>query len=91
VLAPLPAGLIPLSRFTQNANWRPTPLTTGQALFGLVKNTVAIRRQPEISMMTLAKVAVRAKAYKTDRAEAEAEASAVLELCESGYGILNRR
>jgi hypothetical protein len=55
---PLQVGLVLLSRYKPETKWRPRHVSSGQALLGLLDNTVSARRQPAAALKTL-KEAVR--------------------------------
>ena len=50
---PLPVGLVIVTRYQEDARWRPSQLTGGQGVLELLNNTVPARRKPEIVMPTL--------------------------------------
>ena len=76
---PLTAGVIVVSQYRPGGRWNPRPLTPGEALLALVRNTVAIRRRPEASLRALRQVTARATAFRTVRGEAEAVARKLLD------------
>jgi hypothetical protein len=77
--APLPVGLVVVTRYQAGARWRPRRLPAGQALLALMDNTVAARRDPSFSMPILRAVAARADAVRGARGEAGAVAVALLQ------------
>jgi hypothetical protein len=77
---PLPVGLVALLRYRPGARWRPQTMSAGPAVLDLLANTIAARRRPELAFLTLSQVASSARVLKTARAEADAAATALLEL-----------
>ncbi|MFN3324244.1 MAG: hypothetical protein ACK5AZ_12160 [Bryobacteraceae bacterium] len=80
---PLAPGLIVATRFRAGGRWRPAPMTAGEALLALVRNTVAVRRDPARAIGTLRRVVRGTPAFCGVRGEAAATASALLNLIES--------
>jgi hypothetical protein len=76
---PLPVGLVVLSSFRRRGRWRPTRLTPGAALLGLVPHTVPVRRRPEASLEALTAMLERAVVLKSPRGEADGLAPLLLE------------
>ncbi len=68
---PLPIGLVVLSRFKSGAKWRPRHISAGQALLGILDNTVSARRGPAVALKTLKQVVTRSFAVKGSRGEAQ--------------------
>jgi hypothetical protein len=68
---PLPVGLVIVSRFRENARWRPAQLTAGQGVLELLNNTVPARRKPEVVIPTLQQAVTAATILKGNRGEAE--------------------
>jgi hypothetical protein len=75
----LPVGLVVLSSYRPQGRWRPTRLTPGGALLGLVPHTVPVRRRPEASLRALTAMLERAVVLKSPRGEADGLASLLLE------------
>jgi hypothetical protein len=80
--APLPVGLVVLSRYREGARWRPSRLTPGPALLQLLAHTVPVRRRPEPSLDALSAMVRRATVLKSARGEAEEIAPRLLRLLE---------
>lgn len=78
--APLPVGLIVLSKFRSSGQWRPRRLSPGLGILELLANTVAARRIPEIAMATLHRVVTRAPIIASERGEASDVVEPMLEL-----------
>lgn len=68
---PLPVGLIVLSQFEQGAVWRPRHLSPGEALLGILGNTVSARRAPAAAMHALKSVVSSGFAVKGTHGNAE--------------------
>ena len=66
---PLPVGLIILSRYKAGAKWRPRHISAGQALLGILENTVSARRGPAVALKTLKQVVSDSFAVKGYRGE----------------------
>lgn len=76
---PLPISLVVLSKYRENARWRPLRLTVGQGVLALLDNTVPARRKPEVVFPTLHKAIEKATILKGDRGEVEGIVSRILE------------
>lgn len=81
---PLPVGLIAVTQYREEARWRPRPLTPGQALMALLDNTVLAISQPQVTLKTLGRVAPKAVAIKSLRADAGETAASLLSLLGGG-------
>lgn len=79
---PLPVGLVVLTRYEEGADWSPRPLSPGKAVLGLLANTVAARRDPELALATSERIVRGARALEGARGEARAAAARVIELME---------
>ncbi len=66
----------------EDAIWDPRPLNPGETLLALLENTVAVRRQSELTVKTLKLAVSSAKGVKTERAGASAAAAAILRMVE---------
>lgn len=75
---PLPVGLVLISSYSENAVWRPRPLTCSEALFEMLAHGIAVRYKPELSLRVLREVSSRARSFKTERGDARATAKVVL-------------
>jgi hypothetical protein len=67
---PLPVGLIVATKYHPGAQWRPRPISAGEALLRLLDNTVLARSQPRLALATLQQVVPGAVALKGKRGEA---------------------
>jgi hypothetical protein len=82
--APLPVGLVVVTRYREGARWQPRPLTPGQATMELLANTVAARRRAAVALSLLQQVTAGARRIKSSRPEAEAVVPAILAAAEAG-------
>jgi hypothetical protein len=82
---PLPAGLVVVSRYEENARFRPRRVSPGRGLLELLANTVPARREPDRALRTLEEVVHRAPVLKGVRGEATEAASALLERAEREF------
>lgn len=76
---PLPVGMIVSARYEAGARWRPSVLTSGQALMILIENAVRVRELPHLAMQTLPEAVRRARSYRGRRGEADRVAAWLLE------------
>jgi hypothetical protein len=79
-LPPLPLGWVLNIQYNPAGNWRPTALTRGQMLLALLGNTVAVRRQSELTIQTLKAAVGSAQGWHSDRADAMSAAQDILQL-----------
>jgi hypothetical protein len=75
---PIPVDLVVVTQFRPGAAWRPTELTSGEAVLELMANTVPAQERPEESLATLRLVAQRARVLRSERGEAALAAEAIL-------------
>ena len=75
---PLPVGLVVLSEYAADAQWRPRRPSPGRAALALLANTVSARRAPERALAVLQRVTAEAPALQGRRGEAQAAARAIL-------------
>jgi hypothetical protein len=68
---PLPPGLVLLSRYKAGARWRPRPISAGQALLGLLDNTVSARRGPSTALKALKQIVTQSFAVKGSRGDCQ--------------------
>lgn len=68
---PLLPGLVLLSLYKAGARWRPRHISAGQALLGLLDNTVSARRGPAAALKVLKQVVTQSFAVKGTRGEGE--------------------
>lgn len=78
---PRPPGLIIFSQYEDGASWAPKPLAPGQALLGLLDNSLGARRVPEKTTCALKALTLNAPAFTVERGEAAEAASAILRMC----------
>jgi hypothetical protein len=76
--APLRVGLVLLTQFQSNAQWRPRVLSHGQGVLGLLANTPAARTHPERSLKILAASLGQAKVLYGKRGEAGETVQSIL-------------
>ncbi len=81
--APLPVGLVVMTRYEQGARWRPQTVRASRALMMLLDHTVAVRRSPEVALPVLHKVVAQASTIKTKRGEAAEVVEDILALVSS--------
>jgi hypothetical protein len=79
-LEPLPVGWVMNLRFREGAVWNPQELTPGQTLLALLENTVAVRRQSELTLRTLKLAIEAAKGWQSERGDAAHAAVEVLRM-----------
>jgi hypothetical protein len=77
---PLPVGLVVISNYKEGARWRPQKLSAGQGALELLAHTISARRQPEVALSTLHRVASRASVLKSKRGEARQVIDSILKL-----------
>jgi hypothetical protein len=77
-ITPLPVGLVVVTQYQEGAQWRPRRVSAGRALLALMDNTVAARRDPDVSMPILRAVTFTATAVRSKRGEAGVAAAALL-------------
>jgi hypothetical protein len=69
-VAPLPVGLIVVTRYQLRGRWRPRPLSRAEALLALMDNTVAATRPPAQTMPILREAVARARIIESTRGDA---------------------
>jgi len=84
--APLPVGLVAVTRYRPQAHWRPVPVSPGRAVLALLAHTVPARLRPRAAMTTLRKVVAGAIVLKGPRGEAEEMADVLLNQLERSSG-----
>ncbi len=77
-VAPLPVGLVVITKYQPGARWQARPLSQGQAMLALLGHTVPVRRRPRSALATLRKVVASAAVVKGVRGEAEQMCDALL-------------
>lgn len=75
---PLPVGMIVSARYEAGARWRPSVLTSGQALMTLLENAVRVRELPRLAMQTLPEAVREARSFRGRRGEADRVAAWLL-------------
>jgi len=80
---PLPVGLVVLSTHRPGADWRPEPLTAGQAVIEMLSHTVPARLRPAASLIALERAVAHATVLKGERGEAGDLAPRLLQLLET--------
>jgi hypothetical protein len=78
----LRTGVVLFTAYATGAKWQPRRLTPGQALLGLVRNSVSPRQSPIASFQALRHAAAAATAFETRRGEARAAVPQILRLLE---------
>ena len=76
---PLPVGIIVSARYEAGARWRPSVLTSGQALMTLIENAVRVRALPRLAMQTLPEAVRGVQSYRGRRGEADRVAAWLLD------------
>lgn len=80
----LPAGLILVTRFQENARWRPLPLSAGRGALALLENTVSARRVPQRALSTLQQAVQDTTVLQGTRGEAASVVAQILKCAEDG-------
>jgi hypothetical protein len=80
--APLPMGLVVVSRYRHGASWRPRLLSPGQGVLALLANSVPVRRKPQRTVTTLIQAIANAQILKGVRGEAHEVAVSLLNIQE---------
>jgi hypothetical protein len=78
--SPIPLGWVLISRYEAASSWQPRRLTCGEALLGLLDNTVPLRNRPEQSVKALATAVANAQGFEGLRGEAATFAQQALAL-----------
>jgi len=76
----LAVGLVLLTKFTPGATWKPRSLPSGEALLGMLANTVAARTRSRDVLSTLRQVVLNAPVLTSDRGEVADVVPLILEL-----------
>ncbi len=69
-MKPLPVGLILVTKYQRDAEWRPEPLTAGEAVLELLANTVLARTRSKQALEIFAQAVDGAEAARSPRGEA---------------------
>jgi hypothetical protein len=75
---PLRLGLIAVTTYRADAEWRPRRLSAGEGAMALLANTVPARERPAETMRAISRAADGAIALESDRGEADAVAPRLL-------------
>ena len=70
--APIGVDLVVITEYRPGARWRPRALSNGEALLGLMENTVAARQPPQRTLPFLRQAVLRARAIHSRRGDAHA-------------------
>jgi hypothetical protein len=76
--APLPIGVVAVTRYLPGSSWRPRLLTPGTGALELLNHTIPTLRAPERVLTTLNRLAPRARLLKGPRGEARETAHLLL-------------
>jgi hypothetical protein len=87
-LPPLSLGLVLNTRYSPDAVWRPRTLTSGETLLALVENTVAVRRQAELTIRVLKNAVMPAIGLQSERPEAAITADHLLNLIDEIWEVI---
>lgn len=85
---PTRAGLIVLTSYCPDAEWRPVALAPGEGAFALLQHTVAVRARPQQALRAARDVARDARVVSSLRGEASTVTDGLLEMVR---GILRDR
>lgn len=80
---PLPVGLVVLTEYAADAQWRARRLAAGPAALGLLSHTISARRSPERTMAVLQRLMSQALVIKGKRGDAGAAADIILKTLEA--------
>jgi hypothetical protein len=67
---PLPVGLVAITEYRPDAQWRPSPLSPGEAVLALLANTVPAQERPRQSLAAIRRAAEGQPALEGERGEA---------------------
>ncbi len=81
--APLPVGLVLLTEFKSDVEWRPRELSHGQGVLGLLANAPAARTRTERALKILAASVGQAKILRGKRGEAGETVQSILRRLEN--------
>jgi hypothetical protein len=79
----IPVGMILLTGFQADAQWKPQVLSAGQGILEILEHVVPIRFNPKFSIKVLNRVANRAIIAKTLRGDVSKSADLILDFFES--------
>ncbi len=78
-IAPLPVGIVAVTRYREGADWRPRALSPGQGGLALFANTIPARRRPAAALGAIQRVVSQASIMGGARGEADTTAAAILQ------------
>ena len=76
---PLPVVQVIFTEYQPGAAWKPEPVSAGMAVLEMLRHTIPIQRTPARAMATLTRMMRDAKAWQSQRGEAQAAVAALLE------------
>jgi hypothetical protein len=82
-IAPLPVGVVLLTKFKRDVRWRPRTISCGRGVLGLLANTPAARNRPECALQILTASVAQARILSGVRGEAEHTVQQVLKSLEN--------
>jgi hypothetical protein len=74
----LPVGLVAVTKYVPRGDWRPRPMTPGQAILALLENTLPAQVDPDGSLRVLQTAVDSALTLKSTRGDAEETAQHLL-------------
>lgn len=77
---PIRASLLVMSSYLPGGDWQPRMLSSGERFFALLRNTIAIRCEPESSMRVLNNLSSSVEGVESCRGEADYVADIILSL-----------
>jgi len=77
-VVPLPVGITVISKYKAGARWQPTPISRGQGALQLLANSVAVRSQPQQTLLRIHKLASHTVFIRGTRGEARDAAASIL-------------
>lgn len=80
---PLEIGMILVTKYRENAKFRPEEISTGKGIIESLANSVSIRQSPQMVLQTLSIVTSKAKVIKTNRNQVEKFADKFLKYLEA--------
>jgi hypothetical protein len=80
---PLAVGMIVITEYEPDAEWRPKLLSAGKAILEIVPHTIPIRNKPKYSLQVLNKIVNRAIIAKSKRGDAKKFVDLLLKLYET--------
>ena len=80
---PLQVGAIVFAPYAKGSAWKPEAISSGQALLGLLENTLSARSHPERALDVLGTLTQAAACFYSERGDADPVAVRVLNLVES--------